>query len=127
MRLPLIAVFLAFTGGLFAAPVPKPIKENTTERLIGVWKLVKSDAEMNGDYTFTIEFTKDGKLLANYDFGNGVTQTQEGTFKADSDKIEYTLAKRGETLTIQKLTDDDLAVIDPEKKKEEFTRVKDKK
>jgi uncharacterized protein (TIGR03066 family) len=117
---------LTFVGMLFAAPVPKA-KQSTTEQLVGVWKLVKTDAEMNGDYTFTIEFTKDGKLLANYDFGNGTTQMMEGTFKAEDDKIVYTLDKRGETLTIEKLSDDELVVIDPEKKKEEFARVKAKK
>ena len=122
-----VTLLLASVGLMLAAPVPKPLKENPTEKLVGVWKLVKTDAEMQGDYTFTIEFTKEGKLLASYDYGNGITQIQEGTFKAEDDKIAYTLEKRGETLTIQKLTGDELTVVDPEKKKEEFVRVKEKK
>jgi len=124
----ILAIASAFAGSLIAAPIPKPAKKNTAEQLIGVWKLTKSDADPKVEYSFTIEFTKDGKLLARYDFGDqNITQTLEGTYKADGDKIEYTLGTRGETLTIDKLTDDDLAVTDPEKKKEEFSRVKEKK
>lgn len=120
---------LATVGLLIAAPVPKPDPKDTPERLAGVWKLTKSDAvpEAKREYTFTIEFTKEGKLTGTYDYGNGVTQTLEGKFKAHGDKIEYTLGDHGETLTIEKLTDNDLIVFDPDKKKETFVRVKEKK
>lgn len=115
----------ASVGLLFAAPVPKPEKKDT-EKLVGVWKLTQSDALAAAKYTFTIEFTEKGKLIARYQFAE-TTQTLEGKYKIDGEKIEYTLGDRGETLTIEKLTDDDLVVIDPEKKKEEFVRVKEKK
>ena len=121
-----LILFAIVSATALAAPVPKEVKRNTAEQLVGLWKLTKSDDDKGVEYTFTIEFTKDGKMKARYEF-NDSTQTVDGTFKAEGDKIEYPLGDRGETLTIQKLTDGDLVVIDPEKKKEEFVRVKEKK
>ena len=120
-----LSLFCFATGWLTAAPVPKQ-RLSTTEQLVGTWKLTKSDTDNAGGYTFTVEFSKDGKMKAQYMF-NDSTQTIEGTFKADGNKIEYTLGDRGETLTIEKITEDELIVIDPEKKKEEFQRVVAKK
>ena len=120
-----LSLFCFATGWLTAAPVPKQ-RLSTTEQLVGTWKLTKSDTDNAGGYTFTVEFSKDGKMKAQYMF-NDSTQTIEGTFKADGNKIEYTLGDRGETLTIEKITEDELIVIDPEKKKEEFVRVVVKK
>ncbi len=121
-----LILFVIVSATAMAAPVPKEVKRTTAEQLVGLWKLTKSDADNGAEYTFTIELTKDGKMKARYEF-NDSTQTVDGTFKAEGDKIEYTLGDRGETLTIQKLTDGELVVIDPEKKKEEFVRVKEKK
>jgi len=120
-----IAIPLFLAALLQAAPVPKP-RLTTAEQLVGTWKLTKSDSENAGGYTFTVEFSKDGKMKAQYMF-NDSTQTVEGTFKAEGNKIEYTLGERGETLTIEKITEDELVVIDPEKKKEEFQRAVVKK
>jgi uncharacterized protein (TIGR03066 family) len=120
-----IAIPFVVAAALQAAPVPKE-RLTTAEQLVGIWKLTKSDSENAGGYTFTVEFSKDGKMKAQYVF-NDSTQTIEGKFKAEGNKIEYTLGDRGETLTIEKITDGELIVIDPEKKKEEFERVKAKK
>jgi uncharacterized protein (TIGR03066 family) len=119
-----LSLFWVITGWSVAAPVPKQ-RLTTAEQLIGTWKLTKSDTENAGGYTFTVEFSKDGKMKAHYMF-NDSTQTIEGTFKADGNKIEYTLGDRGETLTVEKLTEEELIVIDPEKKKEEFQRLRKK-
>ena len=44
------------------APIPKENKKKVEEKLLGEWKLVKTDAATKPEYTFTIHFKKDGAL-----------------------------------------------------------------
>ena len=123
-------IVLSLNSWTTAAPVPKGEKD-TTEKLVGTWKLSKGVDNLGDTTEFFVEFTKDGKLIISYNFKEQkITQTIKGTFKAEKDKIHYTMdtgnGEKRETLTIQKLDDDDLVVVDPDDKKEEFKKVKSK-
>lgn len=112
----------------FPAPVPKdPPKANPTDKLIGVWKLHASTDKLPEDAEVTVEFSGDGVLTLRVKVGKAVNSASKGTYKADGDKLHYTLdsggGERKETLHIDTLTADKLVVIDPEKKREEFRRV----
>jgi uncharacterized protein (TIGR03066 family) len=116
---------LGFAG---AAPIPKAAEPTTAEKLVGKWKLVKSDVTLQAEIEVFVEFTKDGKLVLSFNTQNSETLKRHGTFKAEGNKITYTvesgLGERSEVLTIKKLTEDELHVVDPDNKNEQFTRVK---
>src|SRR4051794_26754829 len=77
------------------------------KKLIGKWapKDPKKEAGL------TIEFAKDGKMFVSVDIA-GKAEKMEGTYKLDGDKLTVALkfgAKdRQETMTVTKLTDDEL-------------------
>lgn len=133
MRL-LAACLAALCGAaLTAAPVPKD-KQKTAEKLVGTWELVKNSKGAIEGVTVHVEFTKDGKMAVKYTpkEKDAATTTLNGKFKADGEKIDYTIddgsgGTRGEVLTIKKLTDDELVTVDPDNIQEEFKRVKEKK
>ena len=121
------AVVLLF-GSALAAPVPKEKPKLTTaEKLVGVWKLAVTDAKLPDGTVVTVEFTADGALVLRMSIDKTANSVSRGTFKADADKIHYTIESAGgerkETLTVKTLTDDTLVVVDPDKKREEFRRV----
>lgn len=112
----------------FPAPIPKdPPKANPADKLVGVWKLVASSDKLPEDAEVTVEFSGDGVLTLRVKVGKAVNSTSKGTFKAEADKLHYTLGSGGgerkETLHIDTLTAEKLVVIDPDKKREEFQRV----
>jgi len=133
----LIAACLAAACGAAltaAAPEPKAKEKTTAEKLVGTWELTRNSKGNPEGATVYVEFTKDAKMTVKYvpKDKDAVTIVLSGKFKADGDKIDYTIedgagGTRGEVLTIKKLTADELITVDPDDIREEFKRVKEKK
>ena len=96
------------------------------KKLLGKWE----PAEAKKDAKIIIEFAKDGKLVISAD-GGGKDIKIDGTYKINGNKIDLALTFGGqeqkETLTVTKLTDDEMSTEDSKGKKESLKRVKDKK
>jgi uncharacterized protein (TIGR03066 family) len=111
-----------------AAPVLKG--KSDADKLIGTWKLVRSDQGVPENVQFFVELTRDGKMSLRVEpTGPAPPILLKGTYKHEGDKIDYTLqtqqgTEKQEVLTIQKLTETELVTVDPEGIKEEFERVK---
>lgn len=123
-----------------AAPVPKEKKKTVEEKIVGTWKLVKTDSGNVSGYTFTITFKKGGEMAftRTYDGNDIPARTSPGKFKATEPDEKYKLgsidwtvkegsSERGEVSKILKLTDDEMEFEDPDGLKESFQRVKDEK
>ena len=125
---------LAFLAPVLAtgAPVPKEKEKTNAEKVVGKWKLAKSSygGEKDKVDVLIVEFTKDGKMTVSQGEGDDKV-AYEGTYKVDGDKLPYKLniggGEKAETLTIKKLTDDELSVVDPDSIQEDFKRVVEKK
>ena len=94
------------------------------KKLIGKWEPVeKKDAGL------VVEFADKGKLTVSFDL-MGKTEKIEGTYKLDKDKLEIAMTFMGEekkeTLTVTKLTDDELVTKDSKGKEEKLKRMKAK-
>jgi uncharacterized protein (TIGR03066 family) len=93
--------------------------------LVGKWepKVLKK-----GELT-SLEFTKDGKLIALAEVG-GKEARAEGKYALAGNKLTYEITYKGETVketvTIVKLTDEELEGKDKEGKVEAFKRAKAK-
>ena len=117
-----LAVAVAFAGGAGADDKGGKID---AKKLVGKWepKEQKKEAKM------TIEFTKDGKLAITA-AGGGKEFKIDGTYKLDGDQLAMQM-KLGEnevkeTVTITKLTDDEMEGKGKDGKVEAFKRVKAK-
>ena len=112
---------LAFAG--FAAGQEKDKDKDKDKvdlkKLMGKWE--------PKDGPVTVEFADKGKLILTVDLG-GKSEKIEGTYKVDGDKIEVVLAFGGkdmkETLTVKKLTDEELVTTDSKGKEEAFKKKK---
>ena len=134
MRILLAALLLVAVPVItLAAPVPKA-KKTTEQKLLGKWRMVKSDSTDNGNpksYEFFVIFKTDGEFELRYEYeGDVKPRTYTGTFKViDDDKIDYSVKvgnrTKTEVLTIDKLTDTEVAWTDPDKLKEQLERVKE--
>ncbi len=117
-----------------AAPVPK-VKKTTEEKLIGKWRMVKSDSDTDQPkgYEFYVVFKEKGEIELRREYGEDAKPTVwSGTFKVlEGDKIDYSVTinnrVKTEILTIDKLTDTEVAWTDPDKLKETLERAKDEK
>src|SRR6185503_7444616 len=96
------------------------------KKLLGKWQ----PGEAKKGENVVIEFAKDGKLSISAD-ADGKDIKIPGTYKLESNKLTLALAFGGqeqkETLTVLKLTDEELSTEDSKGKKETLKRVKDKK
>jgi uncharacterized protein (TIGR03066 family) len=123
-----------FTAGLFAlwlispatgAPVPKERAE--AEKIVGTWKMTR-DSSGGTDTNLTLEFTQGGQMTIRQVQMNGQVTEYVGTYRVVGTELPYEVKQgtrvKAETLTIKKLTADELIVVDPEGLKEEFSRVK---
>jgi uncharacterized protein (TIGR03066 family) len=101
------------------------------KKLIGKWQ----PAEPAKGADVTIEFAEKGKMTFVIDIG-GKTEKIEGSYKLDGDKLEMVLVvgkdkdgkdkEQKETVTLTKLTDDELVGKDSKGKEEKLKRVKAK-
>src|SRR5262245_9817887 len=93
-------VVLALAG--FAAGQDKD--KGDAKKRVGKWEPKEKDPKT----AYVMEFTDKGKLVMTADNGGKV----EGTYKVDGNKMEVVVSIGGkeqkETLTIKKLTDDEL-------------------
>jgi len=121
---------LVLAGAALAADDKKEKDKDKKEaidgkKLIGKWEPEKPK---KGELA-SIEFTATGKLIAVADVG-GKDAKAEGTYKLDGDKLTFEITFMGETvketITITKLTDDELEGRDKEGKAEAFKRAKPK-
>lgn len=120
-------------GGSLAAPIPK-MKERTTEqKLIGKWKLVKTDGTLPATYEFVIEFKPKGELafIRTPMNGNGKPSVAEGKYKLiGDDKVDWKVNEngneRGEVGKIKLLNQDKFIMEDPAGIQEHFERVVEK-
>ena len=117
-----LAVVLVTTAGLSADE--KGEKVDAT-KLVGKWV-----SKVDDKTKLQIEFTQDGKYIANEIGGRGLKL--DGTYKVDGNKLAMTFKVAGEDLTdthtIVKLTDTELEYKDARGNKDRlFTRVKGRK
>ena len=93
------------------------------KKLVGKWAPADDKAQV------TIEFTDKGKLILSIALGDK-TEKVEGTYKLDGDKLEMIMTFVGkemkETVTISKLTDDEMVGKDSKGKEEKFKKIKAK-
>lgn len=133
------SLFAAVVGAVvltpaLAAPVPKEIKKSAEQKLLGRWKLTKSDSHPNGisGYEFFVVFKEKGVLELRYEYaGDRPPTLYTGRYKVvDDDKIDYTVGRgnteTGEVLVIEKLTADEVKWVDPDNKREELVRARKK-
>ncbi len=94
------------------------------KKLVGKWE------PADGKTPLTVEFTDKGKLILSIDLG-GKSEKVEGTYKLSDEKLEMTMTVEGkeqkETVTLSKLTDDEMVGKDSKGKEESFKKVKPKK
>jgi uncharacterized protein (TIGR03066 family) len=114
-----LAVALAVAAG---APAQDTKGEKIDgKKLIGKWQPAGQKEKV------TIEFTKDGKLYLTAEIA-GKPEKLEGTYKLDGNKL--TVGVKGgdkdqnETMTVTRLTDDELVTEDSKGKKETLKKVK---
>ena len=111
-----------------AAPTPKVPSD--AEKLVGTWKLVKSTNMPQGlTIELFLELTKNGKMIVRQSAGGMELGKLEGEYKLNKKELPYTLKLPGggikkETLTVKKLTEKELQVVDPDGVQEDFERVK---
>jgi uncharacterized protein (TIGR03066 family) len=109
-----------------AAPAADEKKEPIDGKLlVGKWE---PKAPKPGELT-SLELTKDGKLVAVAEVG-GKPAKAEGTYKLDGEKLTYEVTYAGETVketvTLLKLTDEEMEGKDKEGKVYTYKRVKSK-
>ena len=110
---------------VLGAPVPK--ERADAEKIVGTWKMTR-DSRGGTDTNLEIEFTQGGKMTIRQVLSNGQASVYAGTYRVVGPDLPYEVKQgtrvKAETLTIKKLTADELVVVDPEGLKEEFARVK---
>lgn len=123
----------ALASGLLAAPIPKMKEKTTEQKLLGKWKLVKSDAGQPTAYEFVIEFKPKGELafVRTPTRGGGRASVAPGKYTVVADdkvdwKVNENGSERGETSKIKLLNQEKLIIEDPQGIKEEFERVVEK-
>ncbi len=125
MRLVPVLVFAMFGGSLAAAPVPK--ERADAEKVVGTWKMTL-DSRGNNNTDLELDFHQSGKMEIRQRFSNGQLSLYEGVYRVVGKEMPYEVkqgsAVKKETLTIKKLTESELILIDPDGLKEEFVRVK---
>jgi uncharacterized protein (TIGR03066 family) len=93
------------------------------KKLVGTWE--PKEAKKGED--MKMEFTKDGKLILTAN-ANGAQLKAEGTYKLEGNKLSFKMkfgdATQEDTVTITKLTDDELEGKDKDGKSEAYKRVK---
>jgi uncharacterized protein (TIGR03066 family) len=113
-------VILAFaaTTGVRAQEKEKDKDKIDLKKLMGKWEPKEGKV--------LIEFADKGKLVLSVD-ANGKGQKFEGTYKLDGNRLEIDILidkQQKETLTVKKLTDDELVTTDSKGKEETLKRKK---
>lgn len=117
-------------AGLMAAASGSAAQEKgekiDAKKLVGKWEPV--DEKLPPGAKVVIEFTKDGKVTVDMDFG-GKKDKIEATYKLDGNKLTMTLKagdkEKTDEMTVTKLTGGELALKDEKGKTDEFKKVKE--
>ena len=108
-----------------AAPIPKDRAE--AEKIVGTWRMTLG-AQGQTDTQLELDFYQSGKMVIRQHLTNGRESVYEGSYRVIGNELPYDVKQGGaikkETLTIKKLTDTELIVVDPDGLKEEFVRVR---
>jgi uncharacterized protein (TIGR03066 family) len=100
-------------------------QDDNAKKIVGMWEVTKSGSQV--PVGSTIEFTKDGKLIASLKI-EGMDLKLDGTYKVEKDKLTVKIKVMDqnieETSTIKKLTDDALEIEDKDKKVDVFKKKK---
>lgn len=120
------AVFvLCASATAFGAPIPKERAE--AEKIVGTWRMTLG-AQGQTDVDLELDFYQSGKMVIRQVLRSGQKSVYEGSYRVVGNELPYEVKQgtrvKAETLTIKKLTADELIVVDPEGLKEEFVRVK---
>ncbi|VTT97172.1 unnamed protein product [Gemmataceae bacterium] len=120
MRALVAAVVVLSFAGLTTAEDKKDGKLDA-KLLIGKWSPADEKAPV------VVEFTDKGKMTLTIDIG-GKSEKVEGTYKLDGDKLEMVMSFGGkemkETVTISKLTAEEMVGKDSKGKEEKFKKIK---
>jgi len=121
----LLAAGLLFLG-LTTVVAAEGKKADLKEKLTGSWVVIKAD-EGTLPVDTVVTFTKEGKMKV-VGKREGKEVTMEGTFTVEAHKFNFVL-KEGDrehkkTITVKKITGDDLSTTDPEGKAVELKRKK---
>jgi len=111
-------VLVAFAGNAKA-------EDADAKKLVGVWTLAKAGGNLPEGSV--VAFTKDGKLTVEVK-ADGKEVKLEGTYTLAKDQLSVKLKlgddKIEETMTVKKLTDDELVTEDKDKKIDSFKKKK---
>lgn len=123
LRLVAVLAVVGLVGAGVSADDKKP---DYAKQIVGKWEVTKAD-EGTLPAGSIVEFTKDGKFKA-LEKDGATDVTFEGTYKVTGDKFEITL-KIGEeshtnTITITRLTDDEMHTKDKDGKVVEVKKKK---
>ena len=95
------------------------------KKLVGKWEPIPDKDKKEKLSGLLIEFTADGKVAMTVG-GPGAEYKAEGTYKLEADKLSVTLKvgdkEAKDTLTVKKLTDDELTTEDSKGKEEKLKR-----
>ncbi len=120
-----VLVLAGLTGSAGAQDKKDKQDKFELKKLIGKWE--PSDAIKGA--SVILEFSEKGKMAISIDLG-GKAEKIEGTYKLEGDKLDMMIAIGGkeqkETVTISKLTDEEMIGKDSKGKEEKFKRVKAK-
>jgi uncharacterized protein (TIGR03066 family) len=111
----LCAVVLGVVAfGPAAAADEKDAKNENAKKIIGKWEITKAGGDVGAGST--LDFAKDGKFVLVIKDGDK-SRTMKGNYKIDKDKVTITLMvddtnSFDQTLTIKKLTDDAMELVD---------------
>jgi len=98
-------------------------QDDNAKKIVGKWEITKSGSDLPTGST--VDFAKDGKLTAVI---KGEDTKLEGTYKVEKDKLTVKLKVADqtieETVTITKLTDDELELKDKDAKVDVFKKSK---
>ena len=124
-RLAAVVLAVCLCPAAPGAPVPKERVE--AEKVVGTWRMTLG-AMGQTDTNLHLEFHQSGKMVIRQVFTGGQVSVYEGTYRVVGNELPYDVKqgtrRKAETLTIKKLTADELIIVDPAGLKEEFVRVK---
>lgn len=108
-----------------AAPIPK--ERVDAEKIVGTWRMTLG-AQGQTDVHLELDFYQSGKMVIRQVLTNGRMSVYEGSYRLIGNELPYDVKQgtftKKETLTVKKLTETELIVVDPDGLKEEFMRVK---
>lgn len=118
-------LFLGACASTSAAPIPK--ERVDAEKVVGTWRMTLG-AQGQTDVNLEIEFQQGGKMTIRQVLQGGQVSVYVGSYRVVGNELPYEVKQgtrvKKETLTIKKLTADELIIVDPDGLKEEFVRVK---